>query len=181
MKSNHRYWYGALLLLRVTILLLSVLIPANHTSIVVFSITVCSYFTLIVYQSLIIAMFAAILYANLGILTASHTFTSTALEGYNTFLSSNLLVGLAFTQFIGLVLFKIAVVFNVREKMRQWICNQGPREDNGDDDWEPYEEAALRRERETQLEQEADLGGVVDEQSENKSANSTISLPTYGV
>ena len=183
MKSNHRYWYGALLLLRFTILLLSVLIPANHTSIVVFCITVCSfmltYFTLIVYQSLIIAMFAAILYANLGILTASHLFT--ALEDYNSFLSSNLLVGLAFTQFIGLVLFKIAVVFNVREKMRQWICNQGPREDNGDDDWELYEEAALLREREAQLEQEADLGGVVDGQSENKSANSTVSLPTYGV
>ena len=185
MKSNHCYWYGALLLLRVTILLLSVLIPANHTSIVVFCITVCSfmltYFTLIVYQRLVIAMFAAILYANLGILTASHTFTSTALEDYNSFLSSNLLVGLAFTQFIGLVLFKIAVVFNVREKMRQWICNQGPREDNGDDDWELYEEAALLREREAQLEQEADLGRVVDEQSENKSANSIISLPTYGV
>ena len=183
MKSNHRYWYGALLLLRVTIFLLSVLIPANHTSIVVFCITVCSflltYFTLIVYQSLVIAMFAAILYANLGILTASHLFT--VLEDYNSFLSSNLLVGLAFTQFIGLVLFKIAVVFNVRETMRQWICNQGLREDNGDDDWELYEEAALLREREAQLEQEADLGGVVDEQSENKSTNSTVSLPTYGV
>ena len=184
MKSNHRYWYGALLLFRVTILLLSVLIPANHTSIVVFCITVCSflltYFTLIVYQNLIIAMFAAILYANLGILTASHTFTSTALEDYHSFLSSNLLVGLAFTQFIGLVLFKIAVVFNVREKMRQWICNQGP-EDNSDDDWELYEEAALLRESEAQLEQEADLGGVGDEQSENKSANSTVSRPMYGV
>ena len=183
MKSNHRYWYGALLLLRVTILLLSVLIPANHTSIVVFCITVCSflltYFTLIVYQSLVIAMFAAILYANLGILTASHLFT--ALEDYNSFPSSNLLVGLAFTQFIGLVLFKIAVVFNVREKMRQWICNQGPREDNGDDDWELYEEAALLREREAQLEQEDDVGGVVDEQSANKSANSTVSFPTYGM
>ena len=183
MKSNHRYWYGALLLLRVTILLLSVLIPANHTSIVVFCITVCSfmltYFTLIVYQSLVIAMFAAILYVNLGILTASHLFT--ALEDYNVSLPSNLLVGLAFIQFIGLVLFKIVVVFNVREKMRQWICNQGPREDNGDDDWELYEEAALLREREAQLEQEDDLGGVVDGQSENKSANSTISLPTYGM
>ena len=183
MKSNHRYWYGARLLLRVTILLLSVLIPVNHTNIVVVCIIVCSfmltYFTLIVYQRLVIAMFAAILYVNLGILTASHTFT--ALEDYNSFLSSNLLVGLAFTQFIGLVLFKIAVVFNVRERIRQWICNQGLREDNGDDDWELYEEAALLREREAQLEQEDDLGGVVDEQIENKSANSAVSLPTYGV
>ena len=68
MKSHHRYWYGALLLVRATILLLSALIPAHHASVVVFCITVCSflltYSTLIVYQSLVMAMFAAILYAN---------------------------------------------------------------------------------------------------------------------
>ena len=182
MKSNHRYWYGALLLLRVTILLLSVLIPANHTSIVVFCITVCSflltYFTLIVYQSLVIAMFAAILYANLGILTASHTFT--ALDGYNVFLPSNLLVGLAFAQFVGLVLFKIAIAFNVLEKIRQLIRNQSPTENNDDENWEPYEEAALLREREALIKKEADVGGVTIRQRDTVCAHSIASLPTYG-
>ena len=182
MKSNHRYWYGALLLLRVTILLLSVLIPANHTNIVVFCITVCSflltYFTLIVYQSLVIAMFAAILYANLGILTASHLFT--ALDGYNVFLPSNLLVGLAFAQFIGLVLFKFAIAFNFPKKIRQLIHNQSPTENNDDENWEPYEEAALLREREALIKKEADVGGITIRQRDTVCAHSIASLPTYG-
>ena len=183
MKSNHRYWYGTLLLLRVIILLLSALVPANHASVIVFCITVCSIvltnFALMVYQNIVIAIFVAIVYANLGILTASHTFT--ALEGYNFLLPSNVLVGLAFTQFIGLVLFKIVVIFNMRQKIRQWIHKPGPTEDNGVDDWELYEEAALLREREAEMEREVDLGGKVDEENENESADSIPSLPTYGI
>ena len=183
MKSNHRYWYGTLLIVRVIILLLSALVPANHASVIVFCITVCSFlltnFALIVYQNIVIATFVAIVYANLGILTASHTFA--ALEDYSFLLPSNVLVGLVFTQFIGLVLFKIVVIFNMRQKIRQWIHKPGPTEDNGDDDWELYEEAALLREREAEMESEADLGGKVDEENENESADSIPSLPTYGV
>ena len=73
-----------------------------------------------------------------------------------------MLVGLAFTQFIRLVLFKVAVAFNIRAKMRQCIHKQGPAEDTGDDDWEPYEEVALLREREAEMETEAGQGGMVD-------------------
>ena len=126
MKSNHRYWYGALLLLRVTILLLSALVPADRASTVVFFITLCSfvltYFSLIVYQSLVIAIFNATFFAYLGILTASYTFT--ALEGFDILIPSNLVVGLVFTQFIGLLLFKIAVLFELRKKISRWICNR---------------------------------------------------------
>ena len=183
MKSNHRYWYGTLLILRVIILLLSALVPANHASAVVFCITVCSIlltnFALIVYQNIVIATFVAIVYANLGILTASHTFT--ALEGYSFLLPSNVLVGLVFTQFIGLVLFKIGVIFNMRQKIRQWIHNPGPTQDNGNDEWELYEEAVLLREREAEMEREADLGGMDNEENENESADSIPSLPTYGI
>ena len=183
MKSNHCYWYGTLLIVRVIILLLSALVPANHASVTVFCITLCSFlltnFALMVYQNIIVAMFVAIVYANLGILAASHTFT--ALEDYNYLLPSNVLVGLAFTQFIGLVLFKIGVIFNMRQKIRQWIHKLGPTEDNGDDDWELYEEAALLREREAEMEREADLGGKVGEVKENESADSIPSLPTYGI
>ena len=183
MKSNHRYWYGTLLILRVTILLLSALVPANHASVIVFCITVCSIvltnFALMVYQNIVVATFVAIVYANLGILTASHTFT--ALEDYSFLLPSNVLVGLVFTQFIGLVLFKIVVIFNMRQKIRQWIHKPGPTEDDGDDDWELYEEAALLREREAEMEREADLGGKVGEENENESADSIPSLPTYGI
>ena len=124
-------------------------------------------------------MFAAILYANLGILTASHTFA--ALESYNFLLPSNLLVGLAFAQFIGLILFKIAVVLNIREKNLQLIHKPGPTEENGNDDWELYEEAAQLREQEAQIEREADLGGKAVNQSDSMTANSITSLPSYGI
>ena len=125
MKSNHHYWYGALLLLRVTILLLSVLIPANHTSIVVFCITVCSF--LLTYFTL-----------------------------------------------------KFAIAFNFPKKIRQLIHNQSPTENNDDENWEPYEEAALLREREALIKKEADVGGITIRQRDNVCAHSIASLPTYG-
>ena len=107
-------------------------------------------------------MFAAILYANLGILTASHTFT--ALKGYNVPLPSNLRIGLAF--------------YNLLD-----LANHNPHctNENGDDNWELYEEAAHQREQEAQLEREANLGGNIGKQSENASANSNTGLPTHGV
>ena len=186
MKPNHRYWYGALLLVRVAILLFSVLVPIHHASTVVFGITVavCSFiltcFALIAYERLVIAMFDVSFLVNLGILASFNIIT--ALKHHDILILSNVLVGLAFTQFIGLVLFKVAVALNIRAKMRQCIHRQGPTEDNGDDDWELYEEAALLREREAEMEREAGQGGMVDStESENESDNSFASLPTYGI
>ena len=84
-------------------------------------------------------MFDSMFLINLGILSAFNIFAS--LKHYDILIPSNVLVGLAFTQFIGLVLFKVAVVFNISVKMRQCIHRPGPAEGNGD--WELYEEAAL--------------------------------------
>ena len=183
MKSNHRYWYGALLLMRVAILLLSALVPANHASAVVFCITVCSLLlancALIVYQNNVIGVFVAILYTNLGFLTASHTFT--ALEGIKFLVPPNVLIGLAFAQFVGLALYKIGVIFSNMEKIKRWIHKPGPTEDNSDDDWEHYEEAALLREREAEMVRKADLGEMSVNEIKDESANSIISLPTYGI
>ena len=125
-----------------------------------------------------IALFASILYANLGILTAAHAFT---LEGYNICPPTNVCIGLAFTQFTGLLLFK--VLFNIKQKIRRWTHKPGPAEGNGDDDWELYEEAALKREREAEMEREADVGGIALKEivSDKESANSFVSLPTYGI
>ena len=110
---------------------------------------------------------------DLGILTASHTFT--ALKGYNVHLSSNILIGLAFSQFVGLLFFKVAVRLNLGEMIGR-IHNPHCTNENGDDDWELYEEAAHQREREAQLEREANLGGNIGKQSENASANSNTSM-----
>ena len=118
-------------------------------------------------------MFDATLFVNLVILTACHLFT--VLKGYSILLPFNLLVGLAFTQFIGLTLFKIDAVFNVKDKIRQYICKPGPTQGNND------EEAALLREREAEIERDADRDRAVDEESEIESVNSITSLPTYGV
>ena len=182
MKPNHRYWYGALLLVRVTILLFSALVPTHHASTVVFGITVCSfllaYSAPIVYENLVIAMFDSMFFVNLGILSAFNIFAS--LKDYDILIPSNVLVGLAFTQFIGLVPFKVAIAFNISERMRQCIHKQSSAEDNGDDDWHLYEEAALLREREAEMETEAGQGGMVDSnEGENETDNSTASRPTY--
>ena len=92
-----------------------------------------------------------------------------------------MLVGLVFTQFTGLVLFKVCVIFSIWDRINQLIHKQVPREDNGDDDWELYEEAALMREREAEMEREPDLGGMALNEIDIEPANSIVSLPTYGL
>ena len=42
LRGNHRYWFGALLLVRAVILLISALIPENRSNITVYSIVVCA-------------------------------------------------------------------------------------------------------------------------------------------
>ena len=76
---------------------------------------------------------------------------------------------------------KIAIAFNVLEKIRQLIHNQSPTENNDDENWEPYEEAALLREREALIKREEDVGGITIRQRDNMCAHSIASLPTYGV
>ena len=43
LKGNHRYWFGALLLVRATILLLSALVPADRSSVVILYISVSAF------------------------------------------------------------------------------------------------------------------------------------------
>ena len=87
---------------------------------------------------------------------------------------NNAAVGLAFIQFTGLVLFKICVIFSIREKIKQWIHKPGLAEDNGNDDWELYEEAALMQKREAEVEREADLGGMAINEIANESVNKSV-------
>ena len=49
-------------------------------------------------------------------------------------------MGLAFTQFLGLVIFKVLLIFKYKEKLNTCLRKRK----NSEDDWEPYEEAAER-------------------------------------
>ena len=167
-KGNHHYWFGAVLLVRAVILLISVLIPTNRAIITVFSINVCAFVLVTclaigVYRSFAVATFNAVWFANLGLLSASHMF-STFEEG-NSFLAMKCLLPLAFAQFIGLVFFKVLVIIKRSGKMMLCLRRGQPTED----DWELYEQAALQREMESDSEGE-----------ESEESGSIESLPTYG-
>ena len=69
----------------------------------------------------------------------------------------------------------------MKEKIRQWFHMEGPTQGRVDDDWELYEEAAVLREREAQIEREVDLGEKVANEDEDESSISIVSFPTYGI
>ena len=168
LNSHHRYWFGALLLVRAVILLISALIPANRAIITVYSINVCALvlmtgFAVGVYRSFAVATFNAVWFVNLGLLSASHMFTS--FEGSNFSLALNCLIGLAFAQFIGLVFFKVLVIIKRSERVMLCLRRGQP----AYDDWELYEEAALQRDMESYSEWE-----------ESEESGNNVSLPTYG-
>ena len=167
LKGNFRFWFGALLLVRAVILLISALIPANRANSTAFSIAVCALvstgFAVGVYKSFAVATFNAVWFVNLGLLSISHMFTT--LERGNISLVSNSLFGLAFAQFIGLVFFKVVVIIKRSERMMACLHRGQPEYD----DWELYEQAALQREMESDSERE-----------ESEESGSIESLPTYG-
>ena len=167
LNGHHRYWFGALLLVRAVILLISALIPANRAIITVYSIAVCALvlmtgFAVGVYRSFTVATFNAVWFVNLGLLSASHT----PFEGNKFSIVSNCLIGLAFAQFIGLIIFKVLVIIKRSERVMSCLRRGQP----AYDDWELYEQAALQREMESDSEGE-----------ESEESGSIESLPTYGV
>ena len=105
-------------------------------------------FAIGIYKSFAVAIFNAVWFINLGLLSASHMFTT--LEGGNISLASICLFGLAFAQFIGLVFFKVLVIIKRSERVMLCLRRGQPEYD----DWELYEQAALQREMESDSERE---------------------------
>ena len=167
LKGNHRYWFGALLLVKAVILLISALIPQDRTIITLYSITICTLvltgFSICVYRSLAVATYNTVWFVNLGVLSVSHMFTT--FEGGNFSLALNCFFGLAIAQFIGLILFKVLVIIKRSKRVMSYLHRGQP----ADDDWELYEQAALQREMESE-----------DEGEESEESGSIESLPTYG-
>ena len=147
LKGKHRYWFGAMLLVRAAILLISALVPTNHADIVclcgsVFSI-VLMYFGQIVYSNIFVAMYDVSFFMNLAILCMANIFTTRSGTGQHV--ATYTLIGMAFVQFLGLIIFKL---FSILKKSgRVVICLH--RKQHDENDWELYEQAALLREMES--------------------------------
>ena len=165
-KSKHRYWFGALLLVRAVILLISALIPANRSSVVVLCIlvsaAVLTHFGHLVYRNLAVATFDIAFFMNLVLLTGATSFIATS--GGELAMSAYTLTGIAFVQLIGLVLFKVFSILKQSEKVMEFLCKKQIVED----DLELYEQAALEREMESDTEEQ-----------ESEGSGSIESLPTY--
>ena len=141
-KSKHHYWFGALLLARATILLISALIPTNHSSVTVLCILVTSvvltHFGHFVCHNLAAAIFDITFFVNLAILSGAHSFTITA--GGGVAVPTYTLIGVAFAQFVGLIIFKVFSILKQSEKVMGCLQKEQPVEDY--QELQVYEQAA---------------------------------------
>ena len=168
LRDKHRYWFGILHLVRAAILLVSSLIPADHSSIVTINILASSavlmFFGSIVYNKTVVAMFNMGFFLNLTLMTGATCFSHTI--GGDSRVYVYLLTGLALLQFVGLLIFKIYSILKNISKCR--ACTQVCIRQHVEDDWEVFEQAALLRERESESEEEG-----------SESSGSMETLPTY--
>ena len=166
LKGRHRYWFGALHLVRAAIFLISALVPSDHSSIVAISVSTSAvllmFFGSIVYCNSAVSLFNMAFFLNLSLFATTIFYIRTS--GGDLAVASFTLIGMVFLQFIGLVIFKMGCILKKSPKLMKCVrmgrCV--------DDDWEMYEQAALLREMESDTE-EQDSG----------SSGSTESLPTY--
>ena len=166
LKGRHRYWFGTLHLVRAAILLLSALVPSDHYSIVAItssaSAILLMFFGSVAYQNSAVSLFNMAFYSNLALFAATILYNKTS--GGDPAVAAYTLIGIAFLQFIGLVIFKIACILKKSPKLMKCVRMRRP----VDDDWELYEQAALQREMESDIEKQ-----------DSESSGSTESLPTY--
>ena len=166
LKGRHRYWFGALLLVRAVILLIQALVPTNHASTVVLctlvSAIVLTYYGHFIYRNLAVSAFDTAFYMNLALLSGTNIFAHAA--GGDPSLAAYILIGAAFVQFVGLILFKVFSILKRNERVIACLHKGRPVEE----DWEMYEQAALLREMESDTEEQ-----------DSEDAESIESLPTY--
>ena len=111
----------------------------------------------IVHSNMIVAMFDIFFFMNLALLCLTKLFTTTS--GGSQDVAAYALVGMAFAQFLGLVLFKVFSILKRSETLT--VCLH--KRQHAEDDWELYEEAALLREMESDPEEEeSDESGSIE-------------------
>ena len=109
LKDKHHYWFGVLLLTRVAILLLSELIPSHNFGIVILSIVTASFLLTGFsftgqYRNILVSVYELSLFINLGLLATVQYQTHITQE--NRTILAYFLIGVAFLQFIALILFR---------------------------------------------------------------------------
>ena len=166
LKGRYRYWFGALHLVRAAILLISALVPSDHSSIVAItssaSAALLMFFGSVVYCNSAVSLFNMAFYLDLIFFATTILYIKTS--GGDPAAAAYTLIGIAFLQFIGLVIFKIVCILKKSPKLMKCVRMRRP----VDDDWELYEQAALLREMESDTEKQ-----------DSESSGSTESLPTY--
>ena len=84
------------------------------------------------------------------------------------------LIAIALAQFLGLILYKVFVLFKCSRRIA--TCCDCKNEPN--DDWEPYEQAALEREQAALV---REMESEIEEDRESNESGSIESVPTYGI
>ena len=164
-KEKHCYWFGALHLARAVILLLSVLVPADHSSVVVFSILVSSvvlmYIESLVYHNKVVSLYNMGFFLNLILITGATLYTK--LVSSDSAVDSYIMISLAFLQFIGLIILKVISI--IKKTPNVMICMNVQQ---AEDDWELYEQAAILRDIESDSDSDSSEG-----------SKSLESIPSY--
>ena len=142
LKDKHYYWFGALLFIRIVILLISSVLPANNFSVFTLSISVSAgalvVFTAIgpaVYRSKVTSVFETALFTNLALLGLAKFYVHIA--GGNQAPFTYLLIGMAFAQFLGLVTYHVfSVLKPFFSKYHKRLINNNTDDEDKDDDEE---------------------------------------------
>ena len=166
LKDRHHYWFGALHLMRAIVLLISALLPSDHSSVVAISIlssaVVLMLFASIVYRGAIVSVFNMAFYMNLVLFAGANLYIT--ISGGDPAVAAYTLIGMAFLQFFVLVIFKLVCILRKCPKVNEYVKMRRP----VDDDWELYEEAALLREMESDTKEQ-----------DKENSGSTESYPSY--
>ena len=111
-KDKHRYWFGALLLVRAAIVLVATVLPTNKSSGIIFTVSLAavllmgySFIGPGFYQNYCLSLLELSLLMNLALLCLCTLYTSSI--GGSVAAATYTFVGVAFLQFLGLVLFRI--------------------------------------------------------------------------
>ena len=154
--------------MRAAVLLVSSLIPAEHSSIVTINIlasaVVLMYFGSIVYHKTVVALFNMGFFLNLTLLTGATLYSQ--IVGGDSRVYVYPLIGLALLQFVGLFILKVYSILKKFSKFR--ACVQVCMRRHVEDDWELFEQMAILRER-----------ASISEEEGSEGSGSIESLPTY--
>ena len=168
-KDKHHYWFGFLLLVRAAYLLISAIISDSTTELVEFSTAIlCILLTLwgqIVYCSRAVWTFGTAFLLNLAIMNLIMLFSGNI---------AVTLIAIALAQFLGLILYKVFVLFKCSRRMTACCAH----ENEPNDDWELYEQAALEREQAALV---REMESESEEDRESNESGSIESVPTYGI